>query len=286
MLNVATICIFALSFKMIYRNFAANFEIILEIINYPKMKKILLSLLLFLFTFMGFTQTLSLSWEHGPIDEGGEIGVLGDSLTVFEIVSEVYVTNNNTDESDSVFVICSKEEVFLVENSVNTFCWGFQCYPPPMYESLDTVWIHAGETNMTSFSGHLNPNGIQGTSRIKYIFKIVSETGMGETSSVYVNYWSDTEGIGDDIDLSSLFSIAYPNPANTFTSFDYSIPQGIGKASIVVHNLLGAVVKEININDREGKLVVNTSDLIEGMYFYTVVIDNETVVSRKLVIKR
>ena len=109
---------------------------------------------------------------------------------------------------------------------------------------------------------------------------------MGETAGFYVNFISGYEGIGDDIDLTSLFSNAYPNPANSFTSFDYSIPRGIGEASIVVHNLLGSVVKKININDREGKLVVNTSDLIEGMYFYTVIIDNETVVSRKLVIKR
>jgi hypothetical protein len=248
------------------------------------MKKILLGFFLLLFTLFGFAQTLSLSWEYGPIEDGGEVIVL-EEPTEFEIVAHVFVTNINTNVADSVDVIVYKEEIELLENSVNTFCWGL-CYPPNIYQSGDTITIHAEETNELDFSGHLSANGGQGTSVIKYTFKIVSTTGEGETISVYVNFISGYAGIGNSMNLSDMFSYAYPNPANSFTTFDYSIPQSFGKASIVVHNLLGAAVKEININDREGKLVVNTSDLIEGMYFYTVIIDNETIVSRKLVIKR
>jgi hypothetical protein len=248
------------------------------------MKKILLSFLFLSFAFFGFAQTLSLSWDDGAIEDGATISVL-EEPTEFEIVAHVYVTNDLTAAGDSVALICKKEEISLIEGSVNTFCWGL-CYPPNIFQSGDTIYIQPGETNELDFSGHLNANGGQGTSTIKYTWEITAGPNVGETISVYIDFISGYAGFDDTMDLSNLFSNAYPNPANSYTTFDYAIPSQVGQATLLVHNLLGAVVKEVKINDKEGKLLVNTTDLIEGMYFYSIVIDNEVVVSRKLIIKR
>jgi len=103
---------------------------------------------------------------------------------------------------------------------------------------------------------------------------------------VIVNYISGYAGLEDGVDANKLFSDAYPNPANSYTSFDYNLQGNFQKAKLIVHNILGSVVKEIEFASGIGKLDVNTSDLIEGLYFYTVYINNEALITRKLVIKR
>jgi len=42
-----------------------------------------------------------------------------------------------------------------------------------------------------------------------------------------------------------------------------------GDSKVMIFDLLGSTVKEINVNNRYGSLKVNTSDLKEGIYFYS-----------------
>lgn len=80
------------------------------------------------------------------------------------------------------------------------------------------------------------------------------------------------------------FSAAYPNPASVSTSLEYNIPSG-SYGKIMLRNLLGKVVREINLDKTEGRVVISTNDLKDGLYFYSALLNNKVELTRKLVIK-
>jgi hypothetical protein len=101
-----------------------------------------------------------------------------------------------------------------------------------------------------------------------------------------VNYITGHAGVTDDIKKLIELSEAYPNPAGTYTSFNYSLPSEIRNAAVVIHNIVGSKIREIPITSLQGKLVIETSDMKEGIYIYSLVANNQTILSRKLVVNR
>lgn len=81
------------------------------------------------------------------------------------------------------------------------------------------------------------------------------------------------------------FTPAYPNPAGKRASIDYALHGETGNVKFVLLNLLGSKVKEIEITEKTGSVRLNTSGLTEGIYFYSFLINNESYVTRKLIIK-
>ena len=82
------------------------------------------------------------------------------------------------------------------------------------------------------------------------------------------------------------FSGAYPNPAINVVYVDYSIPEPINNTSIVITNMLGLKVKEVNLGDRSGKARIAVTDLINGIYFYSLVADDQLLLTRKFIVRR
>ncbi|MEZ5198264.1 MAG: T9SS type A sorting domain-containing protein [Bacteroidales bacterium] len=136
---------------------------------------------------------------------------------------------------------------------------------------------------MTSeFVGDHNPNGETGVTKVEYTFYDMNNTD--DKVSFIVNY--DATETNDIKDMLMDYSIsnAYPNPANTYVSINYDF-KGNRNAKIAIYNLLGTAVKEIELTESFGTLKVNTSDLIEGIYFYSLLINNESISTHKLIIK-
>jgi len=50
-------------------------------------------------------------------------------------------------------------------------------------------------------------------------------------------------------------------------------------------NLLGSVVKEVEIDQNSNKLSMDISNLDAGVYFYSIVVNNEVFQTKKLVIR-
>ena len=94
-----------------------------------------------------------------------------------------------------------------------------------------------------------------------------------------------TESGNFDENASAYFSSAYPNPANNEVSIDYEINDPETAARFVIYNLLGKIVIEAEISDLSGSLSLNTSDLNEGIYFYSLLIRNDPTRTQKLIIK-
>jgi hypothetical protein len=88
-----------------------------------------------------------------------------------------------------------------------------------------------------------------------------------------------------DQEKESYFSAMYPNPANYVAKLDFTIDNTEENVTFVLFDLLGSKTEEIEITERSGSLTLNTSGLTEGIYFYSLLINNESVLTQKLIIK-
>jgi len=78
----------------------------------------------------------------------------------------------------------------------------------------------------------------------------------------------------------------YPNPAIEFAVFDYKIKDDSKEAKIIIHNVLGSVAGEFQLNPFEQQLKVSVENFNPGVYFYSLYIDNEGVATKKLVVRK
>ncbi len=76
----------------------------------------------------------------------------------------------------------------------------------------------------------------------------------------------------------------YPNPANTSTTFIFYV-NNESNGTIIIQNINGQVVDQINIETKNGKNVFlyNTENLNNGIYFYTFKNKN-SIISNKMII--
>ncbi len=166
-----------------------------------------------------------------------------------------------------------------IPGSTNEIYWDKQ-YSPDVYEtdavSLDTAEVFYG------FKGMYNAHDQNGTSTIGY--KIFDANDAENSVMVTVVY--DIQGLG----ISNPESIAevsnpYPNPANNMVNFNVNIKKASHDIKIIIRNLLGAKVKETMLNSNSEQVSINTGDLTEGLYVYSLVIDDRAVSTNKLVVR-
>ncbi len=245
------------------------------------MKKIApLILVLSLFISPGFSQSLELYYQDLPLVNGDDAVILEDpSLQLITI----HIGFKNI-SGISIPVKVKMHEVDVIQGTMHYFCFGGTCYPPGTVESPNAYTLAAGELSEDQFFADYMPYGNQGTSWVKYTF--FNENNTNDSVCVVVNFISGYLGVADDLLDQLTLSKAYPNPANNYVSFNYTLPAGIRSAKLEIHNLLGSVVNEAVITDSRGKLTLSMAGLPEGMYFYTLSAENKSVVAGKLIIRR
>ena len=222
-----------------------------------------------------YSQSLTLSDSDGPIANNSTKLVYG-LPSADEILSHVFVTNTT---ANTVRVKVKKVEIVVLDGTMNLLCWGL-CFDPTVYVSPDPIEIGAGITNNSDFSGHYIPGGIIGISTIRYVF--FNDANPSDSVCFNVDYDTYPQGISKQSDITS--TNAYPNPANNSVNFSCSVPQD-SDAKLIIRNLLGTVVRDVDINSKSGKLSLNTSDLADGVYFYSVIVNGNPQFTKKLVIR-
>lgn len=244
------------------------------------MKKYL-SLILFALLFGGFVnaQTLSLEWDGAVVEDGTTITITGEDFEA-EYIAHMLVRNNS---AEPIGVKVKKEHIAIVEGSMNSFCWGL-CFGPDMMDSPDPITVEAGATcGPEDFSGHYYPLGFSGITTVKYTF--YDERDESNQVSFTVNYFISSVSVGEEVNA-PIFGNVYPNPASNMISLDYNLKSQVTSANVMIFNMLGQELKNNVISNNEGKLQISVEDLSEGVYFYSVVLDDKVALTKKFVVRR
>ena len=160
------------------------------------------------------------------------------------------------------------------------FCWG-TCYMPGVLSGSNTV--NAGGEGI--FNGHCgfydaDWNVLPVGSEAKVTYTFYDERNQDVKYSFVVNFKYQPDAVEE---INTIFSNAYPNPASNFVNFDVEM-QNVQSASIAIYNMMGQEVIRQDINDSH--VSINVSDLTDGIYFYSLIVNNETVKTNKLVVRK
>ena len=227
--------------------------------------------------YVGYSQmSLTLSDSTGALPPNTTIHKHGTPQAE-EILAYIFVKNTS---AVAVPVMVKKVVLDTVPGSYNMFCWGL-CFSPAVYVSPNPITVNPGRTDSTDFSGHFVPNNTTGSSSMRYVF--FSRANPLDSVCVNVSYGAYPLGVAT-LAENSRMSSAFPNPANNSTTISYSLPVS-SSGSIIIRNLLGVVVKEVELQAGSGKVSVSTSDLPEGVYFYSLNMDGKTDNTKKLIIR-
>jgi hypothetical protein len=127
----------------------------------------------------------------------------------------------------------------------------------------------------------------QGLSTIKYI--AFNKSNPAESFEFDLNFSIEEKAEKQHIYSSNRVVLhdVYPNPVTNDQAFvNYSILHESVKAKITLHNILGNTIEEYPLPQTENRLKIQTSTLNAGIYFYTLYVDNEGVMTRKLIVRK
>ncbi len=179
-------------------------------------------------------------------------------------------------------------ETSVPSTTENYFCW-FVCYaaqPSGVYYEWPVNGmgqynhkrtLTAGQTDTNFFAHHL-PNGTCQSATYRY----VAFDGNNTNDSAYIDIVFDVTTSTSDIEKTNITAKEYPNPANDVLMI--SLNELPNDASLVVSNMVGAIVKRQSITNLTTRL--NTEDLSNGVYFYTVKSKNAVLVTRKFIVSK
>lgn len=165
------------------------------------------------------------------------------------------------------------------------FCWDGQCQPSAQDVMPISKRLPARETSL-KLESVLEAGLVPGISSVKYL--IYNRDNPAEAVEYEVNYTIEENDEGKILYSSSDIKLKdiYPNPVTEYAMIDYELINDNTKAKIVLHNVLGSVVGEYDLAPYENKLKINTDEFNPGVYFYTLYIDNDGVITHKLIIRK
>src|SRR5690554_5780855 len=164
-------------------------------------------------------------------------------------------------------------------------CLGNTCYDPKKDLAKVKLKLNPGEVYTDLYlEFDLGITGAKGTfdlhfantENLRDVFVIESVYHVESPDS------DDKEVNLRDIYLGSV----YPNPSSRVAQLDYNIKNPRITARIVVNSFIGNPVYDLLLDPKQNTLAINVTDLNPGIYFYTLIVDNKNIVTKKLVVKR
>ena len=187
---------------------------------------------------------------------------------------------NTSDKT--VTLIIRKVSSEIGSTQKNYFCIDANCLDQKVEDHI--VKIDPWQT-LTSFNVVLEAGLVSSISSVRYI--AYNKSNPSETIDIDLHFLVEEKPEKQNIYTSRHISIqdVYPNPINDHAFVDYKILNDKIKAKIIIHNILGSQVSEYSLPTLESKVKIRADELNAGIYFYTLYIDNEGVMTRKLIVK-
>jgi hypothetical protein len=234
------------------------------------MKSWVLTLILVVVSLSGFSQSFDL------------IDLQDNFQTTFgETVRIPIKIKNNT--SKAQFYIIRKLPSDLNSSQKGYFCLDKTCVDAGIEEFSKKV--EPGETLQNLV--YVLESGIQsGVGNIK--FQVFTKGNPSEALDYAVNFSVQEKGHKQILFKSKDITIqdVYPNPVQDLAYMDYHIHNESVTAKIIIHNILGRAVSELELSPFEDRVKIHSDEFVSGIYFYTIYVNNHGVLTRKLIIRK
>jgi hypothetical protein len=219
----------------------------------------------------------------GLFAQSFEVGHAQDIYRGFigEIV-KVPLTFTNTTEKPLTLVI-KKIGSNLGGTQKNYFCPDKTCLDQRVEDFL--IRLEPRQT-VSTFEIALEAGLANGISSVKYL--VFNRYNSSETIEIDLNFSVEERYGKEDIFTHPQIVLhdVYPNPVVDFAFVNYNILNEEVDAKIIIHNILGNAVDEYSLPAAENRVKISADAMDAGIYFYTLYLDNEGVVTRKLIVKK
>lgn len=197
-------------------------------------------------------------------------------------VIQVPVKIKNTFDKP-ITVVVRRMETQIGSSQKNFFCPGNDCVD--QHTDSYTIRIEPGET-LENFSIGLEAGLTEGFSSVKY--QVYNKANPAEISQLELNFAVEAKRGKNHIYSSQFITLhdVYPNPVITSARIDYNIHKEHAKAKIIIHNILGSPLSVYELLSGLNSIKIDADALNTGIYFYTLYVNNEGVMTRKLMVKK
>ncbi len=197
-----------------------------------------------------------------------------------QMVGRAYIRNIT---NDTMRVKVRRSPVSLVQGSSHSFCWDV-CYTSYTSESVHSVTM-VPDSVYTNFYADFLPNGNVGISSIRYCF--FDEDVLTDSICVIAYFNASATGIESAIlPEGNYITDVFPNPSNGISQLIYSVKKDAGSSKLEMHNILGSLVKVIDLKEKNGTVKLPLEEVGSGIYFCSLVVDNKTISTKKLVVSK
>lgn len=231
--------------------------------------------ILWLFLWWSFTLELSAqSFQVGALKEVYK-GYIGEMVNV-----PVRLTNPS---DKPVTLVIRKVNESLGGTQKSYFCQDKNCLGQEIEDYV--VRLEPGQ-ELSDFFIVLDAGLANGVSSAKYL--VFNRYNHGETTELNLNFAIE-ERLGQEDVFSNghiILHEVYPNPIRDVAFINYDMLTDDVQAKIVIHNILGNAIDEYSLPASENKVKIRTESMNAGIYFYTLYLDNEGVVTRKVIVKK
>jgi hypothetical protein len=218
-------------------------------------------------------------WAHA---QSFEVSGLQESYkgAIGDVMKAPLRLKNTTDKPITLVIKKISEQIGSTQR--NFYCVGPNCLDQKIEDFV--VRIEPNQT-FDGFQIGLESGLVPGTSIVKYL--AFNRSVPGHSFEFDVSFVVE-EKLKENIYQSRHIQLhdVYPNPAIDHAFVNYKVLDDRIIAKIRVHNLLGNIVGEYDLGSQENYVRIATENLTSGIYFYTLYIDNESVVTRKLIVRR
>ena len=215
--------------------------------------------------------------------QGFEVVSLQDSYKglIGETVRAPIRFKNNSDKT--IVLIVRKVSAQLGSTQKSFFCMGNDCFDSKIEDYI--IKVEPGQVQ-SSLQVAIEAGLVPGVSSVRYI--AFSKSNPAHTVEFDVNFNVEEKDEKQSIFFSKDITIKdiYPNPVLDDAFVDYNLTSDQVKAKIVVHNILGNTVGEYTLPAGENIVRIKIDDVSAGIYFYTLYLNNESVYTRKMMIRK
>lgn len=116
--------------------------------------------------------------------------------------------------------------------------------------------------------------------KVEELEAVINSNGESEKLQINNDFKSNT------VILPKLHQNA-PNPFTEKTVIKYVIPENVQKASILIFNMQGTLLKTYdNLLSNNGELIINGGELEAGMYMYSLIVDGKEIDTKKMILSK